>query len=70
MRKEFLRFQDFKNSKPFLAFLKNTPYAMITDLKLSLFGIDNFQIQLLDLKTRIYGALKLNTFVLIWTNRT
>ena len=53
MREAFLsRFQEFKNSRATLAFVKNPLNATITELKFSPFEIDigSFEIQLLDLK--------------------
>jgi hypothetical protein len=55
MREAFLsRFQEFKNSRATLAFVKNPLNATITELNFSLFGIDigNFEIQLQDLKNK------------------
>ena len=55
MRKAFLgRFQEFKNSRTTLAFVKNPLNATITELRLSPFEIDigNFEIQLIDLKNK------------------
>ncbi|GFV54232.1 dimer_Tnp_hAT domain-containing protein [Trichonephila clavipes] len=53
MRGAFLsRFQELKNSRATLIFVKNPPNATITELKFSPFEIDigSFEIQLLDLK--------------------
>ena len=55
MREAFLsRFQEFKNSRATLAFVKNPLNATITELKFSPFEIDigSFEIQLLDLKNK------------------
>ena len=55
MREAFLgRFQEFKNSRTTLAFVKNPLNATITELRLSPFKIDigNFEIQLIDLKNK------------------
>ena len=53
MSEAFLsRFQEFKNSRATLAFVKNPLNEMITELKFSPFEIDigSFEIQLMDLK--------------------
>ncbi|GFS68210.1 uncharacterized protein TNCV_1531141 [Trichonephila clavipes] len=55
MREAFLsRFQEFKNSKETLVFVKNPLNATITQLKVSPFEIHtgSFEIQLLDLKNK------------------
>ena len=55
MREAFLgMFQEFKNSRTTLAFVKNPLNATITELRLSPFEIDNgnFEIQLIDLKNK------------------
>ena len=66
MREAFLsRFQEFKNSRATLAFVKNPLNATITELKFSPFEIDigSFEIQLLDLKNKErYGALNSNIY--------
>ncbi|XP_071041894.1 uncharacterized protein [Parasteatoda tepidariorum] len=55
MRETFLsKFQEFKNSRAILAFVKNPLNATITELKFSPLEIDigSFEIQLMDLKNK------------------
>jgi hypothetical protein len=55
MKEAFLkRFQEFRNSKATLAFVKKPVYATVTELNFAPFNTDigNFELQLLDLKNK------------------
>ncbi|KAK1334842.1 hypothetical protein QTO34_004412 [Cnephaeus nilssonii] len=69
MREAFLnRFQEFRNSKATLAFVKKPLNATVTELNFSPFNIDigNFEMQLLDLKNKELWSSK---FELVYCER-